>query len=510
METAPDQHEDDDGQGGSSVPINLDVVLSYLTFAKNAIRKHKFLVGFVTVLGLAITYAVAEYLPKTYLCRTEMMTVSSGVLDSASGDQPLAGASGIIMSHDALERLINDINLRKSFVARRPPLLALKDRIFASVFGPMDDKTLTAVLIGTLGTKLKVSVEKDTLTIDVEWSDGKTAAEIAQAARENFLRIRHTTEMSAFQDKMAILDAHAVESRSEISSLALQMRESIAKRRAELAEEAKAAAKTSGGKPVATTTAPRQVRITTRKAATDEQLPELRERLLNKKQALAAAENDRSGRIRSEQSKLEELTLKFTPSHPQVITQQERVAMASQVSSELALARSEVADLEAQIRQREAMQRTASTSTSTITSTGSSAAGAGAEASAAELPTEILGLLDEKDADPALAAQISGAVVRYGSLRDEIRGAKLALDTAQAAFSRRYQVTLPVDVPGTPVKPKKPVILGAGAAIALVLALLLPILLEIRRDVVVERWQVNQLQLPVLAELRLPPAPGKE
>ena len=28
--------------------------------------------------------------------------------------------------------------------------------------------------------------------------------------------------------------------------------------------------------------------------------------------------------------------------------------------------------------------------------------------------------------------------------------------------------------------------------------------------VVVERWQVNQLQLPVLAELRLPPAPGKD
>jgi hypothetical protein len=163
------------------------------------------------------------------------------------------------------------------------------------------------------------------------------------------------------------------------------------------------------------------------------------------------------------------------------------------------LMRAEVQDAESLIRQRESMQAT-SKGSSTISSTGG-----GADA---ELPTEILGLLDERDADPALAAQISGAVTRYGSLRDEIRGAQIALDTAQAAFSRRYQVTVPVEVPSSPTKPKKFAILGAGIAISLALAFLIPILLEIRRDVVVERWQVHQLQLPVLAELRLPPNKG--
>jgi len=38
----------------------------------------------------------------------------------------------------------------------------------------------------------------------------------------------------------------------------------------------------------------------------------------------------------------------------------------------------------------------------------------------------------------------------------------------------------------------------------LLVALLVPILLELRRDVLVERWQVDHFQLPVLAELRLP------
>ena len=81
----------------------------------------------------------------------------------------------------------------------------------------------------------------------------------------------------------------------------------------------------------------------------------------------------------------------------------------------------------------------------------------------------------------------------------------MELDTAQVAFEHRYQIIVPAEVPNTPIKPKPLVILGAGVGISLLLALLLPILAELRRGVIVERWQVTQMQLPVLAELRLPP-----
>jgi uncharacterized protein involved in exopolysaccharide biosynthesis len=491
MEHPPEQDDDQSQQPG--IGVNLEVVYSFLKFARSAIARRKLLIALVMAAGLSLTFAVAKYLPRTYNCTTVMMTVSSGVLESDRGSQPLAGSEGLILSYDSLERLINDIGLKKKYVERRPPLMAFKDRIMAAVFAPMDDKTLTAVLIGTLGSKLTVTVEKETLTIEVEWSDGKTAAEIAEAAREGFVRMRHTAEMSAFQDKMAILDSHAVSLRAEIGTLAQQMKQSLAAKRAELAAEAKADGKLPS--------APKQtvsVRVA-HKPVTDEQLPELRERLTALKQKLSSSENDRNTRMREEQAKLDELKIRLTPSHPQVIAQEERLGMTSQVSSELALMRSEVQDLESQIRQREAMQRASGTS-----STSSGAAGPALDGE--PLPTEILALLDERDADPALAAQISGAVVRYGSLRDDVRGAQLALDTAQAAFSRRYQVTVPVEEPNAPTKPKKAVILGAGAALCLLLALLLPILLEVGRDVVVERWQVHQFQLPVLGELRLPPS----
>jgi uncharacterized protein involved in exopolysaccharide biosynthesis len=489
---APEGTQEEESGGGG---LNVEVLRSYLAFAKHAILRRKLLIALVGVLGIALTIAVAKYLPRTYTSGTVMVASYNGVLDSDRGPQPLAGAENQIMSHENLEALIKDTNLKKKYVERRQGLLAVKDKLITSVFGQMDDKVMTQVLVGTLQTKIGVTVEKDALTILVDWSDGQTAAELAEATRESFLRMRNGAEISAFQEKMAILDSHAGSMRQEIETLAKQMKEDLAAKKAERAAEA---SKGGGDAKKPAAVAPRLV-FRPSKPITDEQLPELRERLTSLKQKLSQAEGDRSARMRDEQSKLDELKLRLTPNHPQVITQEERVGMASQVSSELSLMRSEAADLESQIRQRESMAKM-----NKPLGVGGVAGDATGSASADALPNEILGLLDQREIDPALSAQMSGAIVRYGALRDDVRGAKLALDTAQAAFNHRYQVVAPVEVPDKPTKPKVPVILGVGIALSLILAFLLPVLLEVRRDLVVERWQVHHFQLPVLAELKLP------
>jgi hypothetical protein len=97
-------------------------------------------------------------------------------------------------------------------------------------------------------------------------------------------------------------------------------------------------------------------------------------------------------------------------------------------------------------------------------------------------------------------------VVRYARLRDDVRGAQMALDTAQAAFNHRYQVVIPVEQPNKPAKPNLIVIGIAGIVLSLLISLIVPIVLELRSGVMVEHWQVQHLQLPVLAELRLPAA----
>lgn len=485
---APEGIQEEEQGGG----LNIEVLRSYLAFAKQAIASRKLLIVIVAVLGMALTIAVAKYLPRTYQSTTVMVASYNGVLDSDRGPQPLAGAENQILSRENLEAVIKDTDLKRKYGERRKGLLGIKDKLVTAIVGPMDDKVFTSVLVGTLQNRIHVTIEKEALTIDVDWTDAQTSAELANAARDSFLRLRNAAEVSAFQEKMAILDSHAVSMRDEIEQLAKQLKDDLAAKKAERAAEAK---DTRGADARSPGVAAPRVTYRPGKPVTDEQLPQLRERLSALKQKLTQAESDRSTRMRDEQAKLDELKLRFTPNHPQVITQQERLGIASQVSSELALARSEVADLESQIRQRESMAKT--------TKSGGSVEVASASV-ADTLPTEILGLLDQKELDPALSAQMSGAIIRYGALRDDVRGAKLALDTAQAAFNHRYQIVSPVEVPNKPIKPKVPIVIAAGFVLSLLLAFILPVVLEVRRDLVVERWQVHHFQLPVLAELKLP------
>jgi uncharacterized protein involved in exopolysaccharide biosynthesis len=194
------------------------------------------------------------------------------------------------------------------------------------------------------------------------------------------------------------------------------------------------------------------------------------------------------------------LKLKLTPSHPEVIAQQQQVAMLSQTPSDLLLMRAEAKDLESELRQRQGLSAIGS-------NLGGGAAGGGRMPSAAEqlLPADVTDLLDRDNLDPALTAQLSSTVVRYAALRDELLDTRIELDTAQAAFNHRYQIIVPADAATKPDKPKPGVIIGVGLLLSLLLAFALPIVTELRKGVIVERWQVQELQLPVLAELHLPP-----
>jgi uncharacterized protein involved in exopolysaccharide biosynthesis len=484
-------------EGGSSGGIDPRIVRSYLSFAKRAITTRKGTIAIVATIGLILTALVAKFLPRTYHCSTVLMTVENAVLDGDRGPKPLAGAKNLIMRHENLEQLVKQTGLIKKFRERRPPLLRLKDDMIQALTGKLDDKTMVAVLVGTLETKITIETEDANLAIDVDWNDRYTAAELAQAVQDGFLRIRHKAEISAFQEKMAILDNHASKMRQEIETLAAQLD----------AAANEQAAKLRGSAPVRPAAAPAAgpaPRATRPQPLTDDQLPQLRDRLAASRQRLSAMEAERSGRMRDETAKLDELKLKFTPSHPQVMTQEERLGMASQVSSELALLRSEVEDLTSQIKQRESMVKTGQA----LPGGGGGGRVGGAEAE--PLSAEVTMLLARDEGDPALRAQLSGAVIRYGSLRDDVRAAKLALDTAQAAFNHRYQVMIPVEVPNKPSKPNLAAVIGAGIFLSLLLSLIIPIVTELRRGVLVEYWQVDAFHLPVLADLHLPAGPGKE
>ena len=373
-----------------------------------------------------------------------------------------------------------------------------------TLFGEMDDKTRLASLVGTLESKISVDTEKGQLTIKVDWSDAASTAEIAEAARESFLKARHGSEMSAFEDKMAILDGHATKLRDEIGILAQQVKSA----RDEQTARMRAARKSSGALGAGADATPGAVdaplvRRSVRQpaaAGSDAQIPALKEKLAALKGKLAAVESERETRVRAEQAKYDDLKLRFTANHPTVVTQRERVAIAAQVSSEVSLMQAEVKDIQSELEQREGLARQ-TTGLGAILGTRSRTPGA-AEA----LPADITDLLGgDEGLDPALTAQLSSAVTKYSSLRGDLFATQVDLDTAQAAFNHRYQVIVPAEAPSKPYKPKPAVIFGGGFVFSLLLALLLPVLAELRADIITERWQAEHIALPILAELRLPP-----
>lgn len=488
---AEPEDDSEDGQGNSQ--LQAELLQSYLAFGKRALRRRWKLCAMIAIVGVGLTAAVTALFPRTYKCTTVLMGMGTPVLDGRDTVNPLASAEGLIYRHENLEGIIRDTQLVAKFDALRPPLIKAKEQIMVALRGEPDARTKVAILVGTLETKIHVTLEKGDqsgqLTIMVEWTDGETAAAIAEAARESFVRARRTAEMSAFEDRAAILDAHASGIRDEVQALAEQV---MAAARQDLADPKHSAA---GALPSA---ARRIVRAAPRGAdpLVAAEMTGLSERLAADKPKVAELENDWQRRLREEQGKLAELKLKFTDSHPQVVLEQERVAMLSQPPPELIALKAEIKSLEQDVRARGLVAHSGAA--------GSASAVSGINPAEA-LPPAIMQALETDDVDPGLRAQLSKAVVQYGDIRGDIRMDRIALDTAQAAFNHRYQVMIPADAPSKPDKPKPALIIGAGLVLTLLLAAGLPIFFELRSRVIVERWQVHQLQLPVLAELKLPP-----
>jgi uncharacterized protein involved in exopolysaccharide biosynthesis len=485
-----DNENDNENEGGGGFRVEL--IHSYLAFAQRALRARWVLSAAVMSIGVALTLLAVKYLPRTYSCTTVMMVQGTSVLDGRDANNSLAGAVGIITRRENLEWLIRDTQLVKVAAQRRPPLLRLKDRIVGSLFGEMDERTRTAVLVGTLESKISVSTERGDLSITVSWSDPQTVAELAEAARQSFLKERHQAEISAFEDKMTILDGHANKLRDDIGVLVQQLKSARDEQLAKGAEARKANAAVSSAAPEVPA-APVVVRQ--RSPASDAQIPVLKEKLAGLKANLASLDAERERRVREEQAKYDELKLRLTSSHPAVVLQKERIAIASQIPSEVSLMQAEMKSIQSEIEQREAASRQG----------GEFVGGSRRPASAAALPVEVTELLERDNLDPALSAQLSGEVMTYTSLRNEVFATRVSLDTAQAAFQHRYQVLVPAEAPRRADKPKIPAVLGGGVVFSLLLALILPVLAELRVDIIRDRWQAEHIPLPVLAELRLPP-----
>jgi uncharacterized protein involved in exopolysaccharide biosynthesis len=226
---------------------------------------------------------------------------------------------------------------------------------------------------------------------------------------------------------------------------------------------------------------------------------------------LKEQEDQRERRLGELQANLTEMRAKYTPAHPAVRAAEMNIASQAQDSPLLSSLRSELAAMQARLA-----AKTASAASATPRSAGPSGAweppssgssGAGAD----PMTPEVLRLLQDgtEEIDPALGAEFNASLSNYAKLRDEINKANTDLKIAQEAFERRYYVVIPAEAPSAPSKPSVPKAIGLGLIASLLVGLLAAIFAEFRTGMVVEKWQVYQLGLPILADLRWPPGEGR-
>ena len=501
-----DDYDADEGEGGGG--LNTELIFSYLLFAKRAIVRRKYLVLGAFAAVMLIVLLGVKYWPRTYYCESRLMATGKGLSQRTEerGGDALKGATEFVVRHENLEAIIKQTDLLRLFQERRQPVIKLKDAIMDKVRGPVSEKALYGGLVWTLEEKLKATTEGQSLTISVEWPDAQSAALIVDAAQNNFFEVRHIAEISTISEYISILEGHASRLRGEVDALAQQIRQLKENKRNESLARLKGAVPekpASEGTTTKTITVPARPRPS---LVPDAETVRLKVLLDAKQRAIADLEDARNRRLLDLQSKLADLQQKYTNQHPQVIDAKQAIAALSHETSQVAALRAEAKGIEADIRSRSGTPEGPSGGGTVTIRMGEAAL-----VSAAPLPADITNLLQdikEEDLDPAVTAQFRYAVENYSSIRGQISSARVDLDTSQAAFKYRYKVVVPPEAPDKPVKPKIPLLLGGGFFLAIVIGLLSAILAELKDGRIVESWQVQQIALPLLAELQFPPAPS--
>jgi uncharacterized protein involved in exopolysaccharide biosynthesis len=487
-----DDDDDDDDEESSSNQSEL--IASYIAFIRTSIKR-RWKVGAV-VFGalLVVTLAVAKLWPRTYHCESSFMAQQNLFAPRSQGGDALGGAAEVILRHESLETVIKQTNLAKSWPVTRPTLLAWKDSLFEWLHGPTSEEDTRKMLVGTLESKLFVSTTSNTVTVSVDWQSPQVAAQIVDAVEQNFLESRHVAEISTIAEYISILESHAIKSRDEIYKMSEQLQKLRDDRIAKAESKAAAQAKDGAPAPVVVRRTP-----THKPLIDDEDLTRAKVMLEAKQRAIQDLETDRQQRLLSQRGKLAELQSQYTAVHPLIVDTERTIESLSHESPQVTSLKAEVRDLEGELK-----KRTAESEVGGATAGGSVLAAA--PGSAEPLPADIVRLADDEDLDPAVTAQFRYAVTDYTRLRDEISSRRIDLDTAQAAFTHRYKIVVPPEVPGKPSKPKVPLVIGAGLFASILFGLLSAVFAELRAGKIIEKWQVYQVELPVLAELRFPPA----
>jgi hypothetical protein len=323
------------------------------------------------------------------------------------------------------------------------------------------------------------------VTIAILWPDAIMAYRLVEAAQQNFLEARHAAETSAIAESIAILEQNLADPRTSPQVPASE--QAITVDPSGDAEPTVRHAPAVVQRPVSTARAWAPTRN-----RGDPEASRLRILAEAKQRTIDDLEEFRRKRLGELQVKLTELKTVYEPAHPVVAATEQSILALSQESPQVEHLRSE---------QRELLKQLAAL---------------------APQPDAAPVLRAMQDDGPALTpsrhAFVPNSPARdYADQRqrievnkledmlDRLSAARIEMEATRAAFKFRYSIIEPPSVPKKVTKPKVPVFVGGSLTLAILAAIGVAVLAEVRSGRIEKSWQVErQLGLPLLGEIDTP------
>jgi len=454
----------------------------WVLYVVHSLGRHKVLLAGIWLGVVALSLGMVAVLPRTYEVtttlqaqRAAMISALGSGITAGDADAPEKQAAETVLRHDNLVALVGQTDLVHNWPKNRAPLMRLKDWIWSRLFKPPSEESLVEGFVGLLEKRLTVTSGEGTVTIGVRFPDAQLAYHLVEAAVQNFLEARHAAEISSIADVISILETRAAQAQSQLDDNLRQLQQLRAARAERLGRQVRRVPQAKAAPP-------------------DQEASQLLVQAEGKRRAIADLEAFRQRRITELETRLVEARALYAATHPAVADVEQSLRALRQESPQVTALRRELAQLEAEVKQRGFLP---------------DAAGKGTRPAEMALQAAALDPTDPReDEDPDIdyaKSQVRHAVNRFNAMLDRVESARIEQDTAQAAFKYRYVVIWPAQRPRGSVQPNPALVFVASLVAGFFLAVIGTAMVDLASRRIVEPWQVNRsLGVPLLGQVRLP------
>jgi uncharacterized protein involved in exopolysaccharide biosynthesis len=372
------------------------------------------------------------------------------------------------LSHSWLERTARELRLLERRDQNRVWISRFKQRVLDTLFSATELSLAQreSMLAEDLREQLRITLQADSVSLELSWWDRESAVELLRRAQERLLAFRREVELAPLEarERSAALALDAARAELDIS---------LAK------AEALLAAKRKGAKPSTVRGVQAQGRWGD---MPDQQLAGLRQKILRVRGLIAQEEKSHLERLAELNATLVEQRAVYTPEHPLLMESEGKLR---------------------ELKGRERSTNELRDQERALVAEYVRLGGRSGELSEAEVPLWPEELARDDQALALQQARVSRELDRVAQLQSEFTNARAQLDAERAALGQRYVVVAPVRPPRNPAFPQLSSFLVAALVGGFLLAIFSAVARDLWRGRVVESWQVSRVTgLQLLGEVQ--------